>query len=73
MARVTLRPRRNQGYSEVMEDEDSPKRDSIGEVSFPPEVEKALEEVSELPEDPEEQAEFYDKVQDALTERLQDD
>lgn len=54
--------------------DDTPKRrDGLGEVSFPPEVEKALEEVSELPEDPEEQAEFYDKVQGALNERLQDD
>ncbi|MBN2177196.1 MAG: hypothetical protein JW722_06005 [Demequinaceae bacterium] len=54
--------------------DDTPKhRDSLGEVSFPPEVEEALQQVSELPEDPEEQAEFYDKVQDALTARLQDD
>jgi hypothetical protein len=54
--------------------EETPKhRDSLGEVSFPPEVEEALEQVSELPEDPEEQAEFYDKVQEALATRLQDD
>ncbi len=45
-------------------------RDSLGEVSFPPEVEDALKKVTELPEDPEEQAEFFDKVQDALTKRL---
>ena len=54
--------------------EESPKRrDSLGEVSFPPEVEEALQQVTELPEDPEAQADFFDKVQDALTTRLQDD
>jgi hypothetical protein len=49
------------------------RRDSLGEVSFPPEVEEALKQVTELPDDPEEQAEFFDKVQDALTRRLHDD
>lgn len=48
-------------------------RDSLGEVVFPPEVEDALKKVTELPEDPEEQAEFFDKVQEALAKRLHDD
>ena len=53
---------------------DIPKhRDSLGEVSFPPEIEEALKDVTELPDDPEKQAEFFDKVQSALTSRLRDD
>jgi hypothetical protein len=48
-------------------------REALGEVSYPPEVEEALKEVSELPEDPEAQADFFDKVQDALTSRMRDD
>jgi hypothetical protein len=48
-------------------------RDALGEVSFPPEVEAALKEVTELPDDPELQAEFFDKVQNALTSRLRDE
>ena len=60
------------GYSEDMVDPNK-RRDSIGEVSFPPEVEEALKEVTELPDDPEQQAEFFDKVQDALTKRLRED
>lgn len=49
------------------------RREALGEVSFPPEVESALEAVTELPEDPEEQAEFFDKIQEALGNRLRDD
>jgi hypothetical protein len=48
-------------------------RDALGEVSFPPEVENALKAVTELPDDPEKQAEFFDKVQQALGNRLHDD
>lgn len=48
-------------------------RDALGEVSFPPLVEEALKEVTELPDDPELQAEFFDKVQNALTSRLRDE
>ena len=49
------------------------RREALGEVSFPPEVESALEAVTELPDDPEEQAEFFDKIQEALGNRLRDD
>jgi hypothetical protein len=48
-------------------------REVFGEVSFPPEVESALRAVTELPDDPEKQAEFFDKVQEALGNRLRDD
>ncbi len=48
-------------------------REALGEVSYPPEVENALQAVTELPDDPEKQAEFFDKVQEALDERLRDD
>ena len=49
------------------------RREALGEVSFPPEVESALEAVTELPDDPAEQAEFFDKIQEALGNRLRDD
>ncbi len=48
-------------------------RDALGEVSYPPEVEEALKSVTELPDDPAEQADFFDKVQEALGDRLRDD
>lgn len=48
-------------------------RETLGEVSYPPEVEEALKNVSELPEDPDQQAEFFDKVQEALGTRMRDD
>ena len=48
-------------------------REAIGETAFPPIVEKALKDVTELPEDLDKQAEFFDKVQQALTNRLRDD
>lgn len=48
-------------------------RATLGEVSFPPEVTKALQDVTELPDDPEKQADFFDKVQDALTARLREE
>ncbi len=50
-----------------------PTRDAIGETSYPPDVEEALKAVSELPEDPSEQAEYYDKIQEALSTRLRDE
>ena len=48
-------------------------RESIADAEYPAEVKAALEAVTELPEDLEEQAEFFDKVQDALSTRLRDD
>ena len=48
-------------------------RDSIADVEYPAEVKAALEAVTELPDDLDEQAEFFDKVQDALSNRLRDD
>lgn len=53
--------------------DNSKHRDSLGEVVFPPQVEEALKDVTELPDDPELQAEFFDKVQAALTTRLRDE
>lgn len=72
MRRLTLSRSPLSGYSEGM-DEIEQHRDSLGEVSYPPVVEEALKEVSELPDDPEQQAEFFDKVQNALTSRLRDE
>jgi hypothetical protein len=54
-------------------DEIQKHRDTLGEVSFPRVVEEALKQVTELPDDPELQAEFFDKVQTALTSRLRDE
>ena len=48
-------------------------RNSIADVAYPAEVKAALEAVTELPDDLGEQAEFFDKVQDALSNRLRDD
>lgn len=48
-------------------------RDHLGEVKYPPEVEKALAAVSEVPADLEKQAEFFDKIQDSLSARLRDE
>lgn len=48
-------------------------REPLGEVHYPPEVEKALKAVSEVPEDLDEQAEFFDKIQDSLSSRLRDE
>ncbi len=47
-----------------------PTRDALGETKYPAEVEEALKAVSEVPDDPEAQAEYFDKVQDALSTRL---
>jgi hypothetical protein len=48
-------------------------RKPLGEVRYPPEVEKALQAVTEVPEDLEAQAEFFDKVQHSLTSRLREE
>jgi len=48
-------------------------RDSIADVEYPAEVKAALGAVTELPDDLGEQAEFFDKVQSALSNRLRDD
>lgn len=48
-------------------------RKPLGEVDYPPEVRNALNAVTELPEDLDQQAEFFDKIQDSLSSRLRDD
>ncbi|MBC7298031.1 MAG: hypothetical protein H5T82_03970 [Demequina sp.] len=48
-------------------------REPLGEVRYPPEVEQALKAVSEVPEDVDEQAEFFDKIQDSLASRLREE
>ena len=48
-------------------------REPLGEVHYPPEVEKALQAVTEVPDDLEAQAEFFDKVQHSLTSRLREE
>jgi hypothetical protein len=48
-------------------------RESVADAEYPAEVKAALEAVTELPEDLEEQAEFFDKVQNALSNRLRDE
>ena len=48
-------------------------REPLGEVHYPPEVEKALQAVTEVPEDLEAQAEFFDKIQHSLTSRLREE
>ncbi|MCR6713526.1 MAG: hypothetical protein NVV57_12960 [Demequina sp.] len=48
-------------------------RESVADVEYPAEVKAALEAVTELPEDLEEQADFFDKVQNALSNRLREE
>jgi len=48
-------------------------RQTLGQVEYPSEVRAALRAVTELPDDLDEQAEFFDKVQDALASRLRED
>lgn len=48
-------------------------RESVADVEFPAEVREALKAVTELPDDLGEQADFFDKVQDALSSRLRED
>jgi hypothetical protein len=48
-------------------------RASVADADYPFEVKEALKAVTELPDDLEEQADFFDKVQDALSARLRDE
>lgn len=48
-------------------------RASLGQVEYPSEVREALKAVTELPDDLDQQAEFFDKVQEALSTRLRDE
>lgn len=48
-------------------------RNPMGELKYPEDVREALQAVTELPEDPQEQAEFFDKIQESLATRLRDD
>ncbi|WP_156160705.1 hypothetical protein [Demequina soli] len=48
-------------------------RESLGQVEYPAEVREALKAVTELPDDLEQQAVFFDKVQEALSTRLRDE
>lgn len=48
-------------------------RSSLGQVEYPAEVREALKAVTELPEDLDKQADFFDKVQEALSNRLRDE
>jgi len=48
-------------------------RTSVADVDYPSEIKEALKAVTELPDDLEEQANFFDKVQDALSARLRDE
>ena len=48
-------------------------RKALGQLDYPPEILEKLDEVTELPDDPDEQVVFFDKVQTALSTRLRDD
>ena len=48
-------------------------RDALGQVEYPAEVREALKAVTEIPDDLDQQAEFFDKVQEALSSRLRDE
>jgi hypothetical protein len=48
-------------------------RAPLGEVRFPSEVQEALKAVTEVPEDLEAQAEFFDKIQDSLASRMREE
>lgn len=48
-------------------------REPLGEVKYPAEVDEALKAVTELPEDLDQQAEFFDKIQDSLSTRLREE
>lgn len=48
-------------------------REPLGEVKYPAEVKEALNAVTELPEDLDKQAEFFDKIQDSLSTRLREE
>ena len=70
--RLTVEAFLTWGYRRTMSEFDE-WREPLGEVKYPPEVEKALAAVSEVPEDLEQQAEFFDKIQDSLATRLRED
>lgn len=48
-------------------------REPLGEVQYPSEVREALKAVTELPDDLDQQAEFFDKIQDSLSSRLREE
>ena len=48
-------------------------REPLGEVKYPAEVREALNAVTELPEDLDNQAEFSDKIQDSLSTRMREE
>lgn len=48
-------------------------REPLGEVKYPAEVREALDAVSELPDDLDKQAEFFDKIQDSLSTRMREE
>ncbi|WP_159450092.1 hypothetical protein [Demequina sp. NBRC 110056] len=48
-------------------------REPLGEVQYPAEVREALNAVTELPDDLDKQAEFFDKIQDSLSSRMRDE
>ncbi|WP_159449651.1 hypothetical protein [Demequina sp. NBRC 110057] len=48
-------------------------REPLGEVEYPAEVRAALQAVTELPEDLDAQADFFEKIQTSLSNRLRDD
>ena len=48
-------------------------REPLGEVTYPAEVREALKAVTELPDDLDKQAEFFDKIQDSLSTRMREE
>lgn len=48
-------------------------REPLGEVKYPAEVREALNAVTELPDDLDKQAEFFDKIQDSLSTRMREE
>ena len=48
-------------------------RDPLGQVKYPFEVREALKSVSELPDDLEQQAAFFDMIQELLSARLREE
>jgi hypothetical protein len=59
-------------YSRAMSDIKD-QREPLGEVKYPAEVREALKAVTELPDDLDKQAEFFDKIQDSLATRLREE
>ncbi len=48
-------------------------REPLGEVDYPAEVKAALQAVTEVPEDLDQQAEYFERIQTSLSNRLRDD